>query len=121
MHLLTQPVQATSVKVKTSVHNYKGQQYVQINGSNKTVVNKINKALKGHAVNAAKVDRENKADNKSYYNKSFVETKYNNFEKLLIVYTDALYSGGVHANYWIITYNFDLRTGDRIILLKPID
>lgn len=112
---------ATSVKVKASVHSYKGQQYVQINGSNKSVMNKINKVLKGHAVNAAKLDRESKADNKSYYYKSIVETKYNNDGKLSVVYTDTLYSGGVHANYGTITYNFDLKTGDRIKLKSIVN
>lgn len=102
--------------VKTKVHTYKGQQYVQITGGNKAATNKINKALKVHAVNAAKWDRENKLDDKNYWYKTVASTKYSKNERLSVVYTDALYNGGIHENYGTTIYNFDLKTGSRITL-----
>lgn len=109
-------VVAAPVTVKTKVHTYKGQQYVQLMGGNKTSINKINKTLKNHAVIAAKWDSENKKDSKNYYHKTTVKTMYNDKGKISIVHTDSSYTGGAHGLYFSTTYNYDLNTGNRIKL-----
>lgn len=105
-----------ATKVKTTVHNYKGQQYIQLSGGNKTITAKINKTLKNHAVIAAKWDSENKKDSKDYYHKTTVKTMYNDNGKISIVHIDSSYTGGVHGLYFSTTYNYDLNTGKRIKL-----
>lgn len=106
----------SSVTGKTSVYNYKGQQYIQLSGGNKTINTKINKTLKNHAVTAAKWNSEAKKDNKDYYHKTTVRTMYNDEGKLSIVHIDSSYTGGVHGLYYSTTYNFNLNTGSRIKL-----
>lgn len=114
--VLPQNIAEAAISVKTKSHTYQGQGYVQIIGGNKTATNKINKILKAHAVNAAKWDKENKQIDKSSWYKSLANTKYNKNERLSVVYTDAIYTGGAHEIYGTTAYNFDLKTGNLIKL-----
>ncbi|MFI2856847.1 DUF3298 domain-containing protein [Paenibacillus sp. JSM ZJ436] len=105
-----------ATKVKTSVHTYKGQQYVQVSGIDAKIAERINKALKVHAVIAAKHDREQKSESKSYWFQTMASTKYNNNGLISVVYTNDVNTGGVHSLYFSTTYNFDISTGNRIML-----
>lgn len=113
---LTVNAATTTVIVKTSVHTYKGQPYVQLSGGNKPITAKINKTLKNHAVIAAGLDSKNKKINKDYYHKTWVETKYNSNGKISVVYEVSSYLGGAHDHQYSTIYNFDLKTGKRINL-----
>lgn len=102
---------ANTITVKTKVYKYKGQPYVQLIGGNKEITATINKTLKIHAVHAAKYDTENKKTDQSYFYLTDVSVKYNHDEKISIIYSDYLYTGGAHGMPESINYNFDLRTG----------
>lgn len=102
---------ANTITVKTKVYKYKGQPYVQLIGGNKEITATINKTLKIHAVHAAKYDTENKKTDQSYFYLTDVSVKYNRDEKISIIYSDYLYTGGAHGMPASINYNFDLRTG----------
>ncbi|WP_145407860.1 DUF3298 and DUF4163 domain-containing protein [Paenibacillus xylanexedens] len=107
---------ASGVSIKTKLYTYKGQQYVQVVGGDKKVVEKINKTLKLHAVSAAKENTELKKLQKHYFLNSIAKTKFISNQKLSIVYEDSRYSGEVHSNEIATTYNFDLKTGKRLFL-----
>ncbi|PQP83588.1 hypothetical protein C0Q44_02535 [Paenibacillus sp. PCH8] len=107
---------ASSDSIKTKVYSYKGQQYVQIVGGEKKVVEKINRTLKLHAVEVAKLNAKLKKTQKYYYLNSIAKTKYASNQKLSVVYEDSLYEGGVHGNEVATTYNFDLKTGKQLFL-----
>lgn len=113
-------VDAAATNVKTSIHNYHGQQYVQISGEDKKVVSKINKILKAHAIISAAWDMEYKksSENKSFRSK--VSTKFNKNGKLSIVYNDRLTQEGSQLTF-STTYNFDLKTGERLWLEDVIE
>lgn len=102
---------ANTITVKTKVYKYKGQPYLQLIGGNKEITATINKTLKIHAVHAAKYDTENKKTDQSYFYLTDVSVKYNHNEKISIIYSDYLYTGGAHGMPASINYNFDLRIG----------
>ncbi|MDQ1234660.1 hypothetical protein QE450_002158 [Paenibacillus sp. SORGH_AS306] len=111
---------ANTITVQTKTYKYKGQPYVQLTGGNKEIIAKINKTLKIHAVHAAKYDTENKKTDKSYFYLTDVSVKYNHDEKISIIYSDYLYTGGTHGMPASIDYNFDLRTGKLLHLNSVI-
>ncbi|EHB48935.1 MULTISPECIES: RsiV family protein [Paenibacillus] len=108
-------VDAASTKVKTSVHYFLGQQYVQISGENKKVVSDINRILKADAQLLAWANMEYKKSGEHTSFRSKANTKYNKNGKLSIVNTIYLNSEGgqtISAS----TFNFDLKTGERLEL-----
>lgn len=107
---------ATSTAVKTKILNYKGQKYVQLTGGIKSVTDKINKEMKNHATDAAKINSDMKKEDASYSYFSVGSVKYNKNERLSVVYIDAVYTGGAHELFSAYTYNYDLRTGKLITL-----
>ncbi|MGV2887139.1 DUF3298 domain-containing protein [Paenibacillus taichungensis] len=107
---------ASNSPVKTKIMNYKGQKYVQLTGGKKNVTEKINKEIKTHAVNAAKLDTELKKEDKSHFYTSVASTKYNKNKQVSIVFIDAAFTGGAHELYSTYTYNYNLETGKQIQL-----
>lgn len=103
------------VVVTTKTLNYKGQQYIQLVGGNKTATDKINKVLKQHAVQTATWSTENKKKNGGY-NLTRTSVKYNKNEIISIVYTDIGNVGGYFDMTSYTAYNFDLKTGNQIKL-----
>ncbi|WP_223067229.1 DUF3298 and DUF4163 domain-containing protein [Paenibacillus caui] len=109
-------VESASAAIKTKVYTYKGQQYIQISGGNKTATDKINKILKTHAVKAAVSNNEAKKTDKTGYFKTTASTKFNNGKILSVVYSDYLYAGGAHGMLASVSYNFDVNSGKQIKL-----
>ncbi|WP_046214398.1 DUF3298 and DUF4163 domain-containing protein [Paenibacillus wulumuqiensis] len=97
--------------VTTKVMVYKGQQYIQLAGGDRVVINKLNKLFKEHAVKAASSNRKLKKENASYSYTTQASTKYNKANKISVMYTDYVYTGGAHGMYGIVMYNYDLKTG----------
>lgn len=103
------------VVVTTKILSYKGQEYLQLVGGNKTATNKINKVLKQHAVQTAIWSSENKKDNNGY-NSTSPSVKYNKNEIISVVYADVVNVGGSSKIRSYTAYNFDLKTGNSIKL-----
>ncbi|QLG40753.1 MULTISPECIES: hypothetical protein [unclassified Paenibacillus] len=111
-----------STTVKTAVHTYKGQPYVQISGGNAIVIKKINDTLKEHTVEVANGNKALQQNNSVAWYKTSVKTTYNNNKILSVAYTDGLnYSDDNIGTYVSIIYNFDLATGDQITLYDVVD
>jgi len=106
--------------VTTKILTYKGQEYVQLIGGNKVVTNKLNKLFKQQAVNAAISNKELKKEDTTYYNLLKANTKYNDGEKISVMYTETMYSGGVHELYAATMYNYNLQTGKPYTLMDFI-
>lgn len=102
--------------VNTKIHTYKGQKYVQITGGNQQVKDKINKVLKTYAVKASQENVELKKQQNYFYRQTTSETKFNNNQRLSVVFKDYYYKGGVHGYEEATTYNFDLKTGSQLFL-----
>ncbi|MFG1734100.1 RsiV family protein [Paenibacillus sp. 843] len=113
-------VDAAATHVKTSIHYYHGQQYMQISGENKKVVSKINKILKAHAIISATWNMEYKKSSENASFRSKASTKFNKSGKLSIVYNDRLTQEGNQLTF-STTYNFDLETGERLWLDDVIE
>ena len=106
--------------------------YPQISGlSIKTVQEKINNTLRNHIKNSIKnkkamlVDLEQwkKEDDGTYYEFEFAweyktayEVAYNKNNTLSIIMYDYQYTGGAHGHSGAETYNFNLNTGNRILI-----
>ncbi|WP_128102068.1 hypothetical protein [Paenibacillus sp. DCT19] len=118
---LTEAAKA-STTIKTAVHMYKGQPYVQISGGNPAVTKSINKILKEHTVKVVDDHRALQQHNRVAWSITSVKTLYNNQKLLSIVYTDGInYTDDNVGTYISSTYNFDLTTGKRITLSDVVD
>jgi len=111
---------AGSSTVTTKIYSYKGQKYVQIIGGEQKVIDKINKTLKIHAVNAAMQNTYLKKQQDYFYWNTTAQTKYNQNNLLSIVYTDYYFRGGAHGYEEVTTYNYDLTTGKRLFLNQVV-
>jgi len=110
-----------SAEVKTAVHTYKGQPYVQINGGDAAVTEKVNQILKDHAISVAKANKAWKNYDAEYYTSS-VKTLYNNNKVVSVGYVDGLkYNYENKGTYFSVIYNFDLTTGQRIMIRDIVD
>lgn len=119
--VLTEAAEAVTT-IKTAVHKYKGQPYIQISGGNPAVTKSINKLLKEHTVKVVDDHRALQQHNRVAWAKTSVKTLYNNQKLLSIVYTDGInYTDDNVGTYVSSTYNFDLTTGKRITLSDVID
>ncbi|MDQ0171512.1 hypothetical protein [Paenibacillus tundrae] len=108
--------------IKTAVHMYKGQPYIQISGGNLAITKSINTVLKDHTVKVVQTNRAMQQHNSSAWSKTSVKTMYNNQKLLSIVYTDGInYTDDNVGTYISSTYNFDLTTGKRMTLNDIVD
>ncbi|WP_336765704.1 hypothetical protein [Paenibacillus sp. USHLN196] len=106
------------VTVTTKVETYKGQEYIKVNGGNKTATTKINKKLKNEAVQSAQANSEYKKDNNGY-NYIYQNTLFNKNELLSVSMETVVNVGGPGSIHIYSVYNFNLKTGD-IIQLKDL-
>jgi hypothetical protein len=105
----------TIVSVKN--YTYKGYPYIQIVKSNfKTNTDSINKVLKWHAVNNAKISADIKKEDNFHSITSKVQLYYNKDGKFSVGYDDYMYAGGAHGMYNTTIFNYDLDTGKQISL-----
>lgn len=103
------------VNVKT--HTYKGYPYIQIvKSDHKASVDPINKVLKWHAVNNARVSTDLKKESATYSVTSTAQLLFNNDGKLSVSYIDYMYNGGGHGMYNTEIFNYDLTSGQQISL-----
>ncbi|WP_239288812.1 hypothetical protein [Paenibacillus sp. ACRSA] len=103
--------------IKTAVHMYKGQPYIQVSGGNPAITKSINSILKEHTVKVVHTNRAMQQNNNSAWYKTSVKTMYNNQKLLSVVYTDGInYTDDNVGTYISSTYNFDLTTGNRMTL-----
>lgn len=120
--------------VTVSKYKYKNKSniiYPQVKGPKKSVSDKVNKTLLEHTKKSysayVQLENDEKQDKKQSWCKEFpsmcnyeyslsYSVKYNKSNKLSIVLDDYQYTGGVHGNNTLTSYNFDLKTGKQIKL-----
>ena len=71
--VLTEAAEAVTT-IKTAVHKYKGQPYIQISGDNPAVTKSINKILKEHTVKVVDDHRALQQHNRVAWAKTSVKT-----------------------------------------------
>ncbi|MEY8744496.1 RsiV family protein [Paenibacillus tundrae] len=106
---------AGTIAVKSKVLYYKGQPYIELSGGNKSVTAKLNKMFKVHAVHIVSADKKIKKENKKYsVSTTSATVKFNQKEKISVVYEDYIYAGAAHGFPSSTSYNYDLRTGKEL-------
>ncbi|WLV25189.1 DUF4163 domain-containing protein [Aciduricibacillus chroicocephali] len=117
-----------AVKVSSKKYNKLNfLKYPQITMKNKSVEQKINSSLLGHAKRSygqyvEVMDQEQYDDwcmNESWcyydYDLSY-KTKYNKKKKLSVLFNDYVYMGGAHGYNSVTSYNYNLSNGKRVKL-----
>lgn len=131
---VSETVQTTSVTVESKTYKEDFLIYPQVTYmKNEEVENKINGAFKVHIETSyegylklkeqmEKFKEEDKEHCKEFpysceysYNTRY-EVKFNQDDKLSILLYDATYTGGAHGLEGVVSYNFDVQTGDRYTL-----
>jgi uncharacterized protein YraI len=113
--------------VTVSQRTYKGMsilKYPQVSGlKSKTAENKINTVLFSHIkksyaayLNNKETEKDEDESTPPYEYKTTYSIKYNDGNKLSILFNDYIYFGGAHGSTPITAYNFNVSTGQLVQL-----
>lgn len=134
-YVATKYLKFSKSAVKVTKHTYKKVskiKYPQVKSlKSKNAQKKINSALLNHAKGSHKSYKSLMKEKKEVQGEDWCKempfscnydytlsykVKYNKSSKLSIVYTDYYYTGGVHGNHHVTSYNFNLKNGKRVKL-----
>lgn len=134
-YVSTKYLKISKPAVKVTKHKYKkisDLTYPQVKGlRSKSAEKKINSTLLNHTKESYKdyvsvqkdkkeLQKEDFCEGNPYYCNLeyhlFYKVKYNQGNKLSILYTDYYYEGGVHGLHYVSSYNFNLKNGKRVKL-----